>query len=189
VHVSLFRTAPLTAEQKARLGWAGREGVYTAHEILESYRLTADDRIVGGSKTVRYALDGAMLPEDPATHQVVETAFRMRFPMLADLPVTERWSGPISFALDFLPAWGRRGNLLWAAGCAGHGIALASLGGTALAALACDDAAAAPGRVLWDHGKPPLPPEPLRWLLVQALVQGLAAVDARVDREIERGRA
>ena len=33
----------------------GREGIYTAHELLESYRLTARNEIVGGSKHVRAA--------------------------------------------------------------------------------------------------------------------------------------
>lgn len=182
IEVSLFRTAPLTAAQKAAVGWPGREGVYTAHEILESYRLTADDRIVGGSKTVRYALDGRILGDDAATDRLVEQAFRDRFPQLQELEITDRWSGPLSFALDFLPALGRRGALCWAAGCAGHGLAVMSLAGTALAAMACDDPAP-PARVLWDHWKPPLPPEPLRWLAITGLVGLLRALDRRVDRQ------
>ncbi len=56
LYVTLFETAPLDDAQLAGLGgWVGREGVYTAHEVLESYRLTARRTIVGGSKVPRYA--------------------------------------------------------------------------------------------------------------------------------------
>jgi len=91
-HVYLFATAPLTDAQRRQVGWHGREGIYTAHEMLESYRLTADQRIVGGAKLVRYGFGGRALPDDPATHRFLEGAFRDRFPMLRDLPITHRWA-------------------------------------------------------------------------------------------------
>ena len=40
LRVSLFETETFSDEQRAALGWPGGEGVYTAHEALESYRLT-----------------------------------------------------------------------------------------------------------------------------------------------------
>jgi glycine/D-amino acid oxidase-like deaminating enzyme len=49
VRVSLFETEPLDAATAEALDWRGREGVYTAHEILESYRPTAQGTITGGS--------------------------------------------------------------------------------------------------------------------------------------------
>jgi hypothetical protein len=82
--VYLFATAPLGDAERAVIGWRGREGIYTAHEMLESYRLT----------------------DDPATFAFIEAAFRDRFPMLRHLPVTHRRGGPIAFALDFQPAEG-----------------------------------------------------------------------------------
>jgi gamma-glutamylputrescine oxidase len=62
LRVSLFATEPLTAGQRARVGWPGGEGIYTAHEVLESYRLTADGRIVGGSRYVAYGFASRILP-------------------------------------------------------------------------------------------------------------------------------
>src|SRR5262249_21970722 len=110
LHVYLFATAPLTAVQKAAVGWPGREGIYTAHEMLESYRLTDDDRIVGGAKSVRYAFGGRALDgPDAGTARLLVTAFRDRFPELADVQIAASWGGPIAFALDFLPAVGRTG--------------------------------------------------------------------------------
>src|ERR671914_308705 len=127
LHVSLFATAPLTAEQRERVGWAGGEGIYTAHEILESYRWTTDGRIVGGSRHVRWPPGGRLLPDhDPDSFEALEEMFRARFPELSDVAVERFWSGPIAMTLDFLPAIGRGGkdgNLLFGIGYNGHGIA------------------------------------------------------------------
>jgi glycine/D-amino acid oxidase-like deaminating enzyme len=186
-HVYLFATAPLTDADRSAIDWRGREGIYTAHEMLESYRLTADNRIVGGAKTVRYGFDGRALADDPATFAFIEAAFRDRFPALRDVRVTHRWGGPIAFALDFLPAVGVGGtfkNVYYSAGYAGHGIAMASYAGTMLADLLLGRDG--PGRALWDRRSVPMPPEPLRWLVAHGLVAAFGAVDRRVDRLLHR---
>lgn len=187
--VQLFRTAPLTAAQKARVGWPGREGVYTAHEILESYRLTADDRIVGGSKAVRYGYGGRPLPDVEApVSQLLEATFRARFPELDDVPITDHWGGPIYLALDFLPVvgrGGRHGNVLHAMAYAGHGLAHASYAGEMVADLLLERDG--PGSVLWSRRRVPLPPEPMRWLIHRGLTRLLAGIDRRADHAA-RGR-
>ena len=185
VQVSLFRTAPLDESQRAAVGWAGREGIYTAHEILESYRLTADDRIVGGSKRIRYGFRGRLPADDPATFDFITETFRARFPMLAGIEITDQWSGPIAFALDFLPMigqLGRNGNIYYGVGYAGHGVALASYAGPMIADLVNGDDG--PGAALWERWTPPLPPEPLRWLAVRGISGVLEWLDRRVDQEI-----
>jgi glycine/D-amino acid oxidase-like deaminating enzyme len=189
VHVSLFRTAVLGEPERHSIAWPGREGIYTAHEVLESYRLTRDDRIVGGAKRVRYGYGGRALGEDSETHAFIETAFRDRFPALHDVEITDRWSGPIAFALDFLPAvgcLGRHHNIYYSVGYAGHGLALASYAGTMIADLMQQQDG--PGRALWGHRKLPLPPEPLRWLTVRAINGFLEAKDRRVDRVVRAAR-
>src|SRR5918992_3954930 len=166
LHVSLFATAPLTAEQRERVGWAGGEGIYTAHEILESYRLTADARIVGGSRHVRWPYGGRALPDDdPETFAALEAMFRARFPELPDVVVERCWSGPIALTLDFLPAIGRSGrhdNVLFGIGYNGHGVAQASYSGTLLAKLASGEDPGHPE--LLGRRRVPMPPEPLRTL-------------------------
>jgi glycine/D-amino acid oxidase-like deaminating enzyme len=186
IYVSLFRTAPLTPAQRDAVGWQGREGIYTAHEMLESYRLTDDGRIVGGAKVVRYGYGGRALPEDdPAGFAAIERAFRERFPELGDVAVTDRWSGPIAIALDFLPALGRtgrRGNLYYAVGYAGHGLALASYAGRMLTDVMLDREG--PGQPLQTRRRIPLPPEPFRWMIFHALTGIFGARDGRVDRAV-----
>lgn len=190
VRVSLFRTAPLTPEQWARVGWKGSEGIYTAHEILESYRPTADGRIVGGSKMVNYAYGGGLPPaEQPETFALLESAFRDRFPMLDDVPVDCFWGGWIGMTLDFLPmcgVTGRHGNIHYGLAYNGHGIAQATYMGRLLAdrldGTPNEDAA------LLQRRGVPIPPEPLRWLIVRGLISLFAGMDRRIDRSLARAR-
>lgn len=188
LHVSLFATAPLTAEQRERVGWAGGEGIYTAHEVLESYRLTADGRIVGGSRHVRYPYGNRVLPDrEDALFAALDETFRQRFPELADVEIEHHWSGPIAMTMDFLPAIGRTAaarNVLFGIGYNGHGIAQASYVGTMLARMATGEDPGHPELVR--RRRPPLPPEPLRWLWAQGLLKGLAALDRRSDRRAQR---
>lgn len=188
LHVQLFRTAPLTTAHLAAVDWRGRQGIYTAHEMLESYRLTADNRIVGGAKTVRAGFGGAMLDDvDTAVADELELVFRQRFPELADVPVTDHWGGPIFMSLDFLPVVGRtgaNGSLLHSIGYAGHGVAQASYAGVMVADLLLGRNG--PGAALWSRRRIPVPPEPLRWLAYKALTALFGAIDRKTDAAARR---
>jgi glycine/D-amino acid oxidase-like deaminating enzyme len=186
IRVSLFETRRLNEDQLAALGWQGREGIYTSHESLESYRLTDRGTIVGGAKVVRYAW-GSKLPAgyDPAAFCAIEEAFRDRFPVLGDAKVAHFWGGWIALTLDFLPVLGVTGaqrNVLYGLGYAGHGVAQATQMGAMIAdriqGREHDGEAALRRRVLsW-------PPEPLRWLGGNLLNGVLSAIDRRTDRQI-----
>jgi gamma-glutamylputrescine oxidase len=187
LHVSLFATAPLTAEQRERVGWPGNEGIYTAHEVLESYRLTADGRIVGGSRHVRWPYGGRALPDhDPATSAALEAMFRARFPELPDVAVERCWSGPIAMTLDFLPAIGRSGrheNVLFGIGYNGHGVAQASYVGTLLAKMASGEDPGHPELV--GRRRLRMPPEPLRAPAARGILAVLGLLDRRTDRRAQ----
>jgi glycine/D-amino acid oxidase-like deaminating enzyme len=181
LQVQLFRTAPLSAQQTAAVDWHGRQGIYTAHEVLESYRLTADNRIVGGSKSVRYAFGGADQPDaDAAVCGILEGAFRSRFPELSDVAVERHWGGSIFLSLDFLPVVGRHRNVIHSLAYAGHGVAHGSYAGEMVADLLLERDG--PGSALWSRRNLPTPPEPFRWLAFKALTAVLAGIDRRSDR-------
>lgn len=190
LRVALFETAPVPDEARAALGWPGREGIYTSHEILESYRLSSQGTLVGGSKLVRYRYaSGLSEGFDPAAFDVITGAFRERFPALAEVPIAHVWGGWIGFTTDFLPVLGSAGrNLHYGLGFAGHGVAQATLMGSLLAArvqgVSHPLESALVRRVLaW-------PPEPLRWLAARLINAGLEAVDRRTDRQARaRSRA
>jgi gamma-glutamylputrescine oxidase len=188
IQVQLFKTEPLTPEQLRAVGWRGREGIYTAHEILESYRLTADNAIVGGSKFIRCGFGSHVLPdvENVAARRIVDT-FRARFPELGGVKIAREWGGPIFLSLDFLPVVGRstkRGSILHSVAYAGHGVALASYAGEMIADMLLERDG--PGRVLWGRWNVPTPPEPFRWMAFQSITRILTAVDRRADEKAPR---
>ena len=189
LHDTLFETEPLGASERAALGWPGREGIYTAHESLESYRLTARGTIVGGSKGVRYPYGSALVGSStPRTVALNERAFRDRFPQLDGVPIAHHWGGWVAMTLHFLPTLGVSGahrRIYHALGYNGHGVAAASAMGPMLADLVQgrhDQRAADFTRFV-----PPLPPEPLRWLAIRGMLGVVDAVDRRIDRQLRAG--
>lgn len=186
---TLFETAPLNDGQLAAIGgWRQREGIYTAHESMESYRLTAQRTLIGGSKGVRYFYGGK-----PAGHggradasiDVVVKAFRERLPALAELPIQNAWAGWIAMTLNFLPAVGRipgSRNILHSIGYNGHGVAQASAMGDVLADMVLER----PNE--WEsviaRYVPTMPPEPLSWLMIRSILGIVNAIDRRIDSKI-----
>jgi glycine/D-amino acid oxidase-like deaminating enzyme len=191
LYITLFETAPLSDAQIAAIGgWKGREGVYTAHESMESYRLTTQRSIIGGSKDVQYFYDchphnhGG---EADARKMSVIGAFRDRFPMLGDTPIAHAWAGWCGFTLDFLPLVGRAPDnpaVHYAIGYNGHGVAQASAMGAFLADLVQDRAN--PWRDLICRKPAYTPPKALRYPIVKALLAILNGIDRRVDHKARR---
>ncbi len=185
---TLFETEPLSDARRAALGWNGQEGIYTAHESLESYRLTARGTIVGGSKDVRYPYGSALVGRSrPSTLALLQQVFRDRFPELRDVRIAHFWGGWIAMTLHFLPTLGRMGtarNIYYGLGYNGHGVAAATAMGPVLADFIL-------GREN-DHIEilkrfvPPLPPEPLRWVMIRGVMSLLNSVDRRIDRQVRR---
>ncbi|WP_354524048.1 FAD-dependent oxidoreductase [Mycolicibacterium sp. 624] len=179
-----FVTARLTVEQRMRIGWPEAEGVYTAHQSLENYRLTADGRVIGGSRYIGYRWGSRLFDDQrPRTFAKIERRFRDRFPELGDVAVEGFWSGHVAMNLNFLPFIARVGehsNIVAALGYCGHGVAQASLLGTIAGEMAMRSAQ--PPAVLTDRTRIPMPPEPLRWLGVHASTAALSVADYLTDR-------
>lgn len=192
LYVTLLETAPLSEAQIATLGgWPRREGIYTAHEVLESYRLSARRTIIGGSKSPRYVW-GAR-PADHGgpnarTQRVIARALRDRFPALAQVPIARYWGGWIAMTLNFLPSigpLGRDGNLWHALGYNGHGVAQATAVGDILAdgITGRDNEWAR----VFPKPAPTLPPEPFLWLTSRGLLALFGTIDRIVDGQIRAG--
>jgi glycine/D-amino acid oxidase-like deaminating enzyme len=149
---------------------------------MESYRLTTDDRIVAGSKRVRYGYGGTPLPENARIHRLLERTFRERFPMLAGVKAACRWSGPMGLTPALLPLLSRMGkhrNVLCCGGYSGAGVPLAVYAGELIADLwAGEGALAAP---LVRKGIS-FPPEPLSYLGAGLVISLMNRMDAAEDR-------
>jgi len=191
LYITLFETAPLSEAQRAAIGgWGGREGIYTAHESMESYRLTAQGSVIGGSKDVQYFYDcqphrhGG---EGDARKMSVIRAFRARFPALADVPIAHAWAGWCGFTLNFLPVVGQLPDndaYHYAIGYNGHGIAQA----TSMGALLADQILGRqnPWRQLVCRKPFYMPPKPLRYAGVKAILGVLNGIDRRIDGKARR---
>jgi glycine/D-amino acid oxidase-like deaminating enzyme len=193
LYITLFETEPLSDGQLAGIGgWTGREGVYTAHESMETFRLTAGRTIIGGSKDVQYFRDCAPHRhggEADARKMSVIRAFRARFPELAELPIAHAWAGWCGFTLNFLPVVGRAADnpaFCYGIGFNGHGVAQATALGGLLADLMLGR------RNPWHEvicRRPAwMPSGPLRDLAVQGLLGLVNGMDRRVDRRIDAQR-
>ena len=184
LRVTLFNTQPLSASELSTIGWSGREGIYTAHNLLENFRLTADNRISGGSKWVQYGYGSALVNGDqPWVFSAFEQLLKVRFPELPNMKIDQFWGGWIGMTLDMLPVCGvdrAAGNVYHCIGYNGHGIAQASKMGRVMALEMLGYAQ--PEVKLFQRRQIPLPPEPLRWMTVNGMRLVMGLKDQQVDK-------
>jgi glycine/D-amino acid oxidase-like deaminating enzyme len=174
-------TEPLSAAQRASIGWQRRQGISDAAAHFHYYRLTEDDRILWGGYDAIYHF-GSRLErahqQRAESHALLAQHFFETFPQLEGLRFTHRWGGPIAsttrFTMTVGSAHARR--VAWAIGYTGMGVGASRFG--ARAAL---EQLAGEGETLalrFIRRKPvPWPPEPLRWLGVHFTQRALARFD------------
>ncbi|MHB1739279.1 MAG: NAD(P)/FAD-dependent oxidoreductase [Actinomycetes bacterium] len=175
-------TEPLSAAQRAAIGWASRVGVGDSGNQFHYYRLTADDRILWGGYDAVYRYGSRMRPQDaqrPATARLLAEHFFATFPALAGVRFTHSWGGAIDTCTRFSPFWGRAmgGKVGYVAGYTGLGVGASRFGAAVLLDL-LDGRRTARTALSMVARKPlPFPPEPARWLAIQATRRSLARAD------------
>jgi len=178
---------PLTDEQRASIGWRGREGMSDANNQFHYFRLTADDRILWGGYDAVYHLGSAVSPAldtRPATFDKLERHFFRAFPQLAGLGFPFRWGGAIDTTSRFTVTFGQTlgGRLTYALGYTGLGV-----GASRWAAGVVRDFILRPdsellGLRLVTSAPFPFPPEPLRYGAVQLVRRELDRADQNEGR-------
>lgn len=183
VHLQALVTAPLDAEQRAAIGWSGREGILDGRRLFNYARLTRDDRIVMGGGRPRYRFGGGASDGAGADAALdsLERELHAMFPIAAGRPLqAERgWTGIIGYTVDALPSIARatgRSRTYHLLGWCGHGVALAVAAGAWMTCLLQEGAA--PEDLPWFRAQPPLVPTELaRWVGFQAAVGAMVAQD------------
>jgi glycine/D-amino acid oxidase-like deaminating enzyme len=177
-------TEPLSADQRAAIGWPNRQGIGDLANQFHYYRLTADDRIVWGGYDAVYNFAGAV---DPALEQredsfdLLAGHFFAALPQLEGIRFTHRWGGAIDTCSRFFAfqstAFG--GRVAYTVGHTGLGVGASRFG--AEVALDLLDRRSTEATSLRAVGsKPvPFPPEPLRWGAIELTRNRLAAADRR----------
>ena len=178
---------PLSAEQRAAIGWGGRQGLSDLQNQFHYYRLSADDRILWGGYDAVYRYGGpvdAGLDVHEATFAKLAQHFFTTFPQLRGLRFTHRWGGAIDTCSRFSVFFGTAhdGRVAYAAGYTGLGVA-ASRFGARVALDLVDGRDTEVTRLRYVRQRPiPFPPEPFRSAVIQLTRNRLAAADRRQGR-------
>lgn len=189
IKVSAIETEPLSAAQLESLGWPNREGITTSHLAMESHRLTAHNTLVLSTKRISYVY-GSKTPNEPdgAAYRSLAEGLDARFPSLHGLRIAHCWSGYISFAFDALPVVGESGpqqNILYTAGCSGHGVGTQSYIGRLLAERI--SGIEHPSLAALRHTTPSLLPEPLQWCAMTLALGAANRLDGFTNWRARKG--
>jgi glycine/D-amino acid oxidase-like deaminating enzyme len=179
----IITSEPLTTEQKAAIGWGGRQGVADARTFFKYYRLTADDRVLWGTSEAAYYRGNRVdegCDHSERHYRELQDSFRRHFPALADLEFPYAWGGAICATTRFTPFFGSAhdGRVLYGLGYTGHGLGTTHLAGEILAHMALGRPSPLLDLKLVRRKPFPYPPEPLRSLAVAAVTNALRRVDA-----------
>ena len=135
-------TEPLSAEQRAAVGWKNRQGAADSGNQFHYYRLTSDDRILWGGYDAVYNF-----PQRPgaASRPAAGDLRDARPELLRDLPAaggnprfTHRWGGAIDTCSRFCMTFGKAlgGRAVYVVGFTGLGVGASRFGARAALDLA-----------------------------------------------------
>ncbi len=173
---------PLTPDQRAAIGWRGRQSVTDGRSFFNYYRLTQDDRILWGTSEAAYypgnRVDSAC-DHSPAHYSALRESFRHHFPALTGLEFPYAWGGAICSTTRLTPFFGSAlgGRVVYGLGYTGHGLGTTRIAGRILAHLALDRPSELLDLVMVRSQPFPYPPEPLRSWAVSAVTAALRRVD------------
>lgn len=182
-------TEPLNATQMESVGWKNRQGLSDYANQFHYYRLTADNRILWGGYDAIYYFRGKINPlfdQRPETFAILSKHFFETFPQLEGLNFTHLWGGAIDTCTRFSVFWGKAlsGRVAYAAGYTGLGVAAARFGGEVMLDL-LDGRKTRATQLDFVRRKPiPFPPEPFRFLGIQATRYSLRVEDRTGKRNL-----
>ncbi len=179
-------TEPLTPEQMDSIGWVNRQGLSDIPNQFHYYRLTADNRILWGGYDAVYYFRGRVhseLDSRPETWAKLSRHFFDTFPQLEDVRFSHAWGGAIDTCSRFSVFWGRamQGRVAYALGYTGLGTASTRFGAEVMLDLLDGKRSRATETDFVRSHPLPFPPEPFRFLGIQATRWSL-------DREDRTGR-
>jgi glycine/D-amino acid oxidase-like deaminating enzyme len=187
VYDYVLMTEPLSAAQRAAIGWPNRQGIGDSANQFHYYRLTADDRILWGGYDAIYHFGRAIraaYDQRPATFVTLAEHFFATFPQLEGIGFSHRWGGVIDTCSRFCAFFGtaRRGRAAYALGYTGLGVGASRFGAQVMLDLLNAEPTELT-RLNLVRSKPvPFPPEPLAYLGIEATRRSLARADRHAGR-------
>lgn len=187
VYDHVLATEPLTPDQLASIGWAGRQGLSDTTNQFHYSRLTDNGRILwGGYDAVfhNWARIDEAFEDRPDTFRTLAAHFLTTFPQLEGIRFTHRWAGVIDTSTRFSVSFGTAldGRVAYAVGYTGLGVGATRFGGRT-----CVDLLYRPEDPVLDldlvrRAPIPFPPEPIRTAGIQLTRRAIARADANGGR-------
>ncbi|SEG92779.1 Glycine/D-amino acid oxidase [Actinacidiphila yanglinensis] len=180
-------TEPLTADQRAAIGWRGRQGLGDSANRFHYFRPTADGRVLWGGYDAVYPRGGRMsagYQHRPETYLRLARHFFRCFPQLEGVRFSHAWGGAIDTCTRFAAFFGTGygGRVAYAAGYTGLGVGATRFG----AEVMLDLLAGRPTErtaLAMVRGRPlPFPPEPLATAGIGLTQWSLARADRSAGR-------
>jgi glycine/D-amino acid oxidase-like deaminating enzyme len=172
-------TAPAPGKL-AEIGWTGGELISDLRQSLRYFRTTRDGRIAfGGGGGRAAATIGRSFTHSLRAVEEAAGGFRRFFPSWSDVPIEDGWGGPVDVGPTHLPAFGtvEPGNVHYAVGYTGNGVAPSHLAGRVLADLITGVDSDLVRLPVVNPRTRRFPPEPLRSLGAFAVRRAIIAFD------------
>jgi glycine/D-amino acid oxidase-like deaminating enzyme len=181
-------TEPLTPQQRASIGWEGREGISDTGNQFHYFRTTRDGRILwGGYDAIYHFASGISeeYDERPETFEVLARNFFATFPQLSGVRFSHAWGGVIDTCTRFAAFYGTAfdGRVGYALGFTGLGVAATRFAGDVVLDLLSGQDTARTQLEMVRKKPVPFPPEPFRWAGIEATRRSLARADAKGGQE------
>ena len=178
---------PLTAEQRASVGWQGREGLSDSGNQFHYYRITEDGRILWGGYDAVYHRGngfGRQHEVDNAAFKRLAAHFFQTFPQLAGLEFSHLWGGAIDTCSRFSAFWGKAhgGKTAYVTGYTGLGVGSSRFGAEVMLDLLHDRQTERTELQMVKKKPKPFPPEPVRSIGIDWTTRSLKSADLNGGR-------
>ena len=187
VYDYVLMTEPLTAQQKASIGWGNRQGLSDLANQFHYFRLTKDDRILYGGYDAIYHAGRKVrtqYEDRPVTYERLASHFLTTFPQLEGVRFSHRWAGAIDTSTQFCAFHGlaRRGRVAYAAGFTGLGVAATRFAAEVMLDRLAGQATPRTQLEMVSNSPLPFPPEPFAKIGIEATKWSLDRADHREGR-------
>ena len=187
VYDYVLMTEPLSDEQCASVGWAGREGVSTMGNQFHYTRRTDDGRILfGGYDAIAQKSVDHRHDQRVESFALLAEQFRQLFPQLSDVGFSHRWGGAIDTCSRFSAFFGtaRDGQVAYSAGFTGLGVGATRFGAAVMLDLLDGRRTERTMTEMVSSMPLPFPPDPVRSIGINLTTRSLAAADASGRRNL-----
>jgi glycine/D-amino acid oxidase-like deaminating enzyme len=176
VHAQTAVTPPLSARQLDSIAWESRLPFFDSRNALFHLVLTPDNRIVIGGGSAEYFFGNNLRYRGdlPAIGAMMLAELVRMYPALEGIRLESVWNGLLGMSFDGTPSvgvGGKFGNIYHGLGYSGQGVNLSFLFGDVIAALHQGKDHPWLQTPYANNRLPFIPPEPFRWIGVQAAMK------------------